>query len=83
MQIALEQLELAGFCPARAIHERDADEIEWCERRLLARIHRLTLDGLRRQVAPVDTAGFMRFLLAHHEISSDVAADRRRRVCSM
>lgn len=44
-------------------------ELEWCERRLLARIHRLTLDGLRRQVAPVDAEGFMRFLLAHHEMS--------------
>jgi ATP-dependent Lhr-like helicase len=47
-------------------------DIEWCERRLLARIHRLTLDGLRRQVAPVDSAGFMRYLLAHHEIAGDV-----------
>ena len=46
-------------------------EMEWCERRLLARIHRLTMDGLRRQVAPVDAEGFMRFLLAHHEISGD------------
>jgi ATP-dependent Lhr-like helicase len=44
-------------------------ELEWCERRLLARIHRLTLDGLRRQVAPIDAEGFMRFLLAHHEMS--------------
>jgi ATP-dependent Lhr-like helicase len=44
-------------------------ELEWCDRRLLARIHRLTLDGLRRQVAPIDAEGFMRFLLAHHEMS--------------
>ncbi|MCI0332817.1 MAG: DEAD/DEAH box helicase [Planctomycetes bacterium] len=45
-------------------------DVEWCERRLLARIHRLTLDGLRRQVAAVDIAGFMRFVLAHHGVSS-------------
>jgi ATP-dependent Lhr-like helicase len=44
-------------------------ELEWCERRLLARIHRLTLDGLRRQVAPIEPEGFMRYLLAHHEMA--------------
>src|SRR5262249_37312701 len=27
--------------------------VEWCDRRLLARIHRFTLEGLRRQIAPV------------------------------
>ena len=70
IQIALEQLELAGFL-LRGQFMNESQEIEWCERRLLARIHRLTLDGLRRQVAPVDAAGFMRYLLAHHEISSE------------
>ncbi len=70
VQIALEQLELAGFL-LRGRFTNESDEVEWCERRSLARIHRLTLDGLRRQVAPIDAAGFMRFLLAHHEISGD------------
>jgi ATP-dependent Lhr-like helicase len=70
VQIALEQLELAGFV-LRGQFTNETQEVEWCERRLLARIHRLTLDGLRRQVAPVDTAGFMRFLLSHHQISAD------------
>jgi len=36
---------------------------EWCERRLLARIHRLTLGALRKQVEPVTAAQFMRWLL--------------------
>jgi ATP-dependent Lhr-like helicase len=45
------------------------DEVEWCERRLLARIHRLTLDGLRRQIAPVDVDAYLRFLLSHHGIA--------------
>ncbi len=49
-------------------------EIEWCERRLLARIHRLTMDGLRRQVAPVDAEAFLRFLLSHHEITNNSLA---------
>ena len=37
-------------------------EIEWCNRRLLARIHRLTLGRLRRGIEPVTAADFMRFL---------------------
>src|SRR5712692_3781423 len=39
-------------------------EIEWCNRRLLARIHRLTLGRLRREIAPVSTADFMRLLFS-------------------
>jgi ATP-dependent Lhr-like helicase len=62
---ALEQLELSGVV-LRGRFTGETDEMEWCERRLLARIHRLTLDGLRRHVAPVDVAGFMRFLVARH-----------------
>ena len=34
----------------------------WCDRRLLARIHRYTLDRLRREIAPVTAAQFVRFL---------------------
>ena len=36
---------------------------EWCERGLLARIHRLTIGQLRRDIEPVSAADFMRFLL--------------------
>jgi len=39
-----------------------AAEIEWCGRRLLARIHRLTLGRLRREIQPVTAAQFMRWL---------------------
>jgi ATP-dependent helicase Lhr and Lhr-like helicase len=45
---------------APAPHEH---EIEWCERRLLARIHRLTVATLRKQVEPVTAAQFMQWLL--------------------
>jgi ATP-dependent Lhr-like helicase len=38
-------------------------ESEWCERRLLARIHRLTVATLRKQIAPVTAAQFMNWLL--------------------
>jgi len=74
VQIALEQLELSGFV-LRGRFTDETKDLEWCERRLLARIHRLTLDGLRRQVAPVDVATFMRFLLAHHEMAGNSRPD--------
>jgi ATP-dependent Lhr-like helicase len=41
-----------------------AEQVEWCERRLLARIHRRTLDGLRRLIEPVSPAVLLRFLLS-------------------
>ncbi len=44
-----------------AAHE--ASETEWCERRLLARIHRLTVATLRKQIEPVTPAQFMNWLL--------------------
>ena len=34
----------------------------WCDRRLLARIHRYTLERLRREIEPVSAADFWRFL---------------------
>lgn len=37
-------------------------EVEWCNRRVLARIHRLTLGRLRREIEPVNARDFMRFL---------------------
>ena len=37
--------------------------IEWCDRRLLARIHRYTINRLRAEIEPVTAAEFMRFLL--------------------
>src|SRR5262249_28801940 len=38
--------------------------VEWCDRRLLARIHRYTLNRLRAEIEPVSPADFMRFLFA-------------------
>ncbi|HEV2420070.1 MAG TPA: DEAD/DEAH box helicase [Candidatus Acidoferrales bacterium] len=44
-------------------------KIEWCERRLVARIHKLTLRALRKQVEPVTAAQFMRWLLRWQHVS--------------
>ncbi|MGH7181601.1 MAG: DEAD/DEAH box helicase [Nitrospiraceae bacterium] len=45
-------------------------EVEWCHRRLLARIHRLTIGRLRKEVEPVTVAEFMRFLFQWQHVSS-------------
>jgi ATP-dependent Lhr-like helicase len=42
---------------------------EWCHRRLLARIHRLTIGKLRKEVEPVTAADFMRFLLQWQHVA--------------
>jgi ATP-dependent Lhr-like helicase len=39
-------------------------ELEWCDRRLLARIHRYTLNRLRAEIEPVSAADFQRFLFS-------------------
>jgi ATP-dependent Lhr-like helicase len=44
-------------------------EVEWCERRILQRIHRLTLGTLRKQIEPVSPAKFMRWLLDWQHIA--------------
>jgi ATP-dependent Lhr-like helicase len=49
-------------------HE-EGPELEWCERRLLARIHRLTVATLRKQIEPVTAAQFMRWLLRWQHVA--------------
>ncbi|HET7264037.1 MAG TPA: DEAD/DEAH box helicase [bacterium] len=59
---ALAALEGTGVILRGRFTPGTAEE-EWCDRRLLARIHRLTLGRLRREIEPVPPATFMRFLL--------------------
>jgi ATP-dependent Lhr-like helicase len=47
---------------------------EWCDRGLLARIHRYTVKRLREQIEPVSTQDFMRFLMRWQHL---VPAERR------
>jgi len=42
--------------------------LEWCDRALLARIHRYTLNRLRAEIEPVAPADFMRFLFTWHHV---------------
>jgi ATP-dependent Lhr-like helicase len=58
---ALESLESQGVV-LRGTFRHGHDGLEWCERGLLARIHRYTLNRLRAEIEPVSPATYMRFL---------------------
>src|SRR4029077_898648 len=60
---ALLALEAEGFVLRGKFHP-DAAGQEWCDRRLLARIPRLTIDRLRAEIQPVSVHDFYRFLFA-------------------
>jgi ATP-dependent Lhr-like helicase len=53
----------------RGAFTRDTSALEWCDRRLLARIHHYTLTRLRAEIAPVSAAEFMRFLFAWQHLA--------------
>jgi ATP-dependent Lhr-like helicase len=59
--IALAVLESDGFAMRGRFTPGTAEE-EWCERRLLARIHRYTVKRLRAEIEPVPAREFLRFL---------------------
>jgi ATP-dependent Lhr-like helicase len=58
---ALAALETEGFA-LRGRFTPGAGEDEWCERRLLARVHRYTIKRLRAEIEPVAARDFLRFL---------------------
>jgi len=56
----------------------EPDTAEWCDRRLLARIHHLTVATLRKQVEPVNAAQFMRWLLRWQHLAPNAQASGER-----
>jgi ATP-dependent Lhr-like helicase len=72
IDIALLALESEGFV-MRGRFSMEAlvadSEIEWCERHLLARIHRYTVKRLRREIEPVEPRDFMRFLFEWQRVA--------------
>ena len=71
---ALLALEAEGFVLRGKFHP-DAIEQEWCDRRLLARIHWLTIDRLRAEIQPVSPQDFYRFLLAWQRVDREHRAE--------
>jgi ATP-dependent helicase Lhr and Lhr-like helicase len=66
----MRQAEAGGYV-LRGRFTQGALTDEFCDRRLLARIHRYTLDSLRREIDPVSAQDFMRFLLRWHHLTPD------------
>lgn len=63
IETALLRLEAQGQVLRGHFRNRgERDEVEWCNRRILARIHRATLGSLRREIEPVTALDFQRFL---------------------
>jgi ATP-dependent helicase Lhr and Lhr-like helicase len=71
---ALIALEGEGFVLRGKFHPGSAS-LEWCDRRLLARIHRLTLNRLRAEIQPVSIAEFQRFLLTWQRVETEHRAE--------
>jgi ATP-dependent Lhr-like helicase len=66
---ALLRLETSGVILRGKFTDPAREETEWCERRLLARIHRLTLGELRKQVESVTPAQFMNWLFRWQHVA--------------
>jgi ATP-dependent Lhr-like helicase len=63
LETALAALQREGVAMKGAFTSQAPTEGEWCERGLLARIHRYTVKRLRAEIEPVTAHDFMRFLL--------------------
>ena len=66
----LLRMEASGTILRGQFTDTVAGQTEWCERRLLARIHRLTVGRLRNEIQPVSPAEFMRWLLRWQHVAT-------------
>jgi len=71
LEVTLAVLQQEGF--AMQGQYGQGDEPQWCERALLARIHRYTIQKLRKQIQPVSPQGFMRFLFDWHHVNDPLS----------
>ncbi len=75
---ALLALEAEGFVlrgqfttAAAVTAATEEPVVDWCERRLLARIHRYTINRMRAEIEPVGSRDYMSFLFAWQRIAGD------------
>lgn len=68
IELALLKLESTGYV-LRGHFRENVTSLEWCERRLLARIHKLTVGKLRKEIEPVTAAQFMNWLLKWQHVA--------------
>lgn len=70
VETSLAALETEGVV-LRGQFSPQTKETEWCERSLLARIHRYTIKTLRAEIEPVAASDFLRFLFDWHGLTTD------------
>jgi ATP-dependent Lhr-like helicase len=75
----LFELESEGF----VLRGRFEGRAGWCSRRLLARIHRYTLEGLRKEIEPVTGGEFLRFLASWQHLDAERKEDGPRGVLAV
>jgi ATP-dependent Lhr-like helicase len=69
VEAALLRLEAQGQVLRGQFRKTDEAALQWCNRRILARIHRATLGRLRREIEPVTAADFEQFLQTWQHVS--------------
>src|SRR6201987_5153018 len=69
IESTLLRIEAGGAVLRGKFTDTAGPNTEWCERRLLARIHRLTLGRLRKEIQPVAAAQFMRWLFRWQHVA--------------
>jgi len=74
IEAALVRLEAEGTV-MRGSFTPDATQTEWCDRRLLARVHRYTVNRLRREIEPVETRDFLRFLFEWQRVAPEARVE--------
>jgi ATP-dependent helicase Lhr and Lhr-like helicase len=71
VEAALAALQAEGFAMQGQFTSAIEPDAEWCERRLLARIHRYTVKRLRAEIEPIAARDFLRFLLEWQRVTPD------------
>jgi ATP-dependent Lhr-like helicase len=69
IEAALAALQAEGFAMRGAFTPDAVQANEWCERRLLARIHRYTVKRLRAEIEPIEARDFLRFLFEWQRVT--------------
>ncbi len=80
IQLALLALENEGYA-MQGHYTQQEGETEWCERGLLARMHRYTIKTLRKEIQAVSAADYMRFLFQWHGMACQKYAPKVAKHC--
>ena len=70
VEVALISLETEGYA-LKGSFKGNCSETEWCERHFLSRIHKTTVVGLRKQIKPVNTEQYLRYLMQWFRLGSE------------